>query len=318
MKALLVADLPRGSDWLYEIKFDGFRALAVRDRQRVLLISRNGKSLSDRYPAVARALKDLRVEQAVLDGEIVAVDSKGRSSFQLLQSYQNPGRSKPPLVYYVFDVINIGGRDLASLPLEKRKQLLATILEDAPDIVRISPGLDADSARLLREMKKQGLEGLIAKRKGSAYEAGRRSGAWVKFKWSQEQEFVIGGYTPGKGARQHFGAILAGYYEGGRLLFASKVGAGFDSKLLASLHQLFQRHIQLECPFVNLPERTSSGMGRREMKTCTWLKPALVCQVRFTEWTRDNHLRHPLFLGLRDDKAPSEVVRERARTRSTR
>jgi bifunctional non-homologous end joining protein LigD len=160
-------------------------------------------------------------------------------------------------------------------------------------------------------MKSHGLEGLIAKQRDSKYETGQRSGAWAKFKWNLEQEFVIGGYTPPKGARPYFGAILVGFYEGKKLLFASKVGSGFDTELLKSLLDRFQKYRRPGCPFVNLPEKLPGGLTPAEMRTCTWLKPELVCQIRFTEWTRDNHLRHPLFLGLREDKPASEVVREK-------
>jgi len=194
--------------------------------------------------------------------------------------------------------------------LHERKQLLESLVEDAPDAIRFSAGIEAPPARLLRQMKQRGLEGLIAKKRSSTYEAGQRSGAWAKFKWSNEQEFVIGGYTPPKGARPYFGALLVGYYEKGQLLFASKVGSGFDDKQLASLHRAFQKEVQSQCPFANLPERIPGGLTAGAMKTCTWLKPHWVCQVRFTEWTRDHHLRHPLFLGMRDDKEPKEVVRE--------
>jgi bifunctional non-homologous end joining protein LigD len=163
-------------------------------------------------------------------------------------------------------------------------------------------------------MQARGLEGLIAKKKDSVYEPGRRSGAWAKFKWTNEQEFVIGGYTCPKGSRSHFGAILVGYYDKHKLRFAAKVGTGFNDATLRALHGHFQRLVQSECPFVNLPERSpglSVGFGRTEMKRCTWLRPELVCQVRFAEWTRDDHLRQPAFLGLREDKRPQEVVREK-------
>jgi len=310
MKALLVSILPKGPDWVYEVKFDGFRALAVKDGAGVSLLSRNAKSLTDRYAPVAEALQALRPRQAVLDGEIVAVDTEGRSSFQLLQTYQSPGGPKPPLLYYAFDLINLEGKSLIALPLIERKSALESILQDLPDTIRYSASMPAQAGRLLQQMKQRGLEGVIAKLKDSKYEAGKRSGAWVKFKGHQEQEFVIGGYTPPKGARSHFGALLVGYYAAGRLLFASKVGAGFDTKLLASLHRRFQTLLRAKCPFANLPERLPGGLGPAEMKTCTWLAPELVCQVRFTEWTRDHHLRHPLFLGLRDDKDAREVVRE--------
>jgi bifunctional non-homologous end joining protein LigD len=315
MKALLTDELPKGVDWIYELKFDGVRALAIKDNGDIELISRSGKELESKYPELLEPLKKLAAKQAVLDGEIVALDEQGRSSFQLLQSYQMAGVKKPPLFYYVFDLINLDGKDLTVVPLMQRKAMLETLVAKVSAAIRFSPGIKADSARLMREMKARGLEGLIAKRRDSKYESGRRSGAWVKFKWTYEQEFVIGGYTEPKGTRTHFGALLVGYYEKGKLLFAAKVGTGFDQKLLTSLHDKFKKLIRANCSFANLPEKRpgSQGLSAAEMRRCTWLEPKLVCQVRFAEWTRDDHLRQPAFLGLREDKEPSEVIREKAK-----
>jgi len=315
MKALQLDELPKGLDWIYELKFDGVRALAIKDNRVIELISRSGKDLSAKYPELLEPLKKLPAKQAVLDGEIVALDARGRSSFQLVVWYQMAGLKKPPLFYYVFDLINLDGKDLTGVPLIQRKAMLQALAANITQGVRFSPAIKADSARLMREMKARGLEGLIAKRRNSKYESGRRSGAWVKFKWTNEQEFVIGGYTEPKGTRTHFGALLVGYYEKGKLLFAAKVGTGFDQKLLGSLHDKFKKLVRDSCPFTNLPEKRagSSGLSAAEMRRCTWLEPKLVCQVRFAEWTRDNHLRQPAFLGLREDKEPKEVVREKSR-----
>ena len=314
MKALLVDRLPKGSDWLYEIKFDGVRALALKDGKSLSLISRSGKDLGQKYPSVLQDLKDLKPKQLVLDGEVVAVDEQGRSAFQLLQSYQTAA-AKPPLFYYVFDILQLDGRDLTALPLRQRKEILQDLIGDRSATLRFSDSIQADSARLMKEMQARGLEGLVAKKRESPYEPGRRSGAWVKFKWTNEQEFVIGGFTRPKGARSHFGAILVGYYERGHLCFAAKVGTGFDEATLRLLYGKFQKLVQSDCPFLNLPEKASgmsAGLSRAEMSRCTWVRPELVCQVRFAEWTRDNHLRQPAFLGLREDKDPREVVREKA------
>ncbi len=317
MKALLVEKLPKGEDWIYELKFDGVRALGIRRNREIELVSRAAKDLSAKYREIAEALVELPAKEFVLDGEIVAVDKEGRSSFQLLQSYQMPGGPKPQLLYYVFDVLNLEGRDLRGLKLQQRKELAEALLANAPEKIRFSGSIQADSAELMKAMQARGLEGLIAKRKDSKYETGRRSGAWVKFKWTNEQEFVIGGYTQPRGTRSHFGALLVGYYQGDELIFAAKVGTGFDQRLLTLLHQKFQKLIRSDCPFANLPEKTaagrSQGLTAREMKLCTWLEPKLVCQVRFAEWTRDGHLRQPAFLGLREDKRPEEVVREKPR-----
>ncbi|HZQ45855.1 MAG TPA: non-homologous end-joining DNA ligase [Verrucomicrobiae bacterium] len=314
MKCELVKELPKGPEWIYEIKFDGVRALAVKTSRGVSIVSRSAKDLTGKYPPVTEALRKLPCREAVLDGEIVAVDAQGRSEFQLLQAYHMPGREKPPILYYVFDLPNLNGHDLTGLPLEKRKEMLKDLVAAIPETVRLSASIEADSERVIKAMKARGLEGLIAKRRDWKYEPGRRSGAWVKFKWSHEQEFVVGGYTEPKGTRPYFGAILVGYYEGDKLMFASKVGTGFDRALLESLYQKFKKLERPNCPFANLPTRRSGdgslGITAAGMKLCTWLEPRLVAQIRFSEWTRDIHLRQPVFLGLRDDKNPREVVRE--------
>lgn len=317
MQCLLVEELPKGEDWLYEIKFDGVRALAIKAKNKLSLISRTAKDLSGKYPEITQAIFELPFPEGVMDGEVVAVDAQGRSDFQLLQAYHLV-EHKPSIFYYAFDLLNLEGRDLCDLPLVRRKEMLQKLIVNAPEQVRFSASIQADSARVMREMKARGLEGLIAKQRDSRYEPGRRSGAWVKFKWSLEQEFVIGGYTEPKGSRSYFGAILVGYYEGDELVFASKVGTGFDHTSLKSLYDRFQKLVRPACPFVNLPtprtERGSLGVTAAEMKRCTWLEPCLVCQIRFSEWTRDGHLRQPVFLGLREDKQPREVVRERPRS----
>ncbi|MDB6063973.1 MAG: polymerase LigD, ligase domain protein [Pedosphaera sp.] len=315
MKCELVKELPGGPDWVYEIKFDGVRAICVKTSRRISLISRSAKDLTAKYPQVAKALQQLPCSQAVLDGEIVAVDAQGRSSFQLLQAYNLPGhKKKPPILYYAFDLMNLNGRDLTGLPLTRRKEILKFLLAPITETVLFSASIEAQSRRVVQAMKSRGLEGVIAKRKDSKYEPGRRSGAWVKFKWTKEQEFVIGGFTPPQGARILFGAILVGYYEAGKLMFASKVGTGFDREMLEMLYAKFQKLIRRDCPFANLPTKRSGsgslGLSAAQMKNCTWLEPRLVCQIRFSEWTRDGHLRQPVFLGLREDKDPREVIRE--------
>lgn len=313
MKARLVDDLPQGGEWIYELKFDGVRALAIKSGKGIRLISRNAKDFTAKFPEVVEALQYLRCKEVVLDGEIAALDRQGRSSFQLLQARELSGQ-RPPIFYYVFDIIQLDGKDMTGIPLLKRKAMVKALLANLPDTVRFSASIQADLERVLKEMKSRRLEGVIAKRKGSNYEIGRRGGAWVKFKWTAQQEFVIGGYTEPRGNRSHFGALLVGYYEGKKLLFAAKVGTGFDQKLLKSLHQKFQKLKKSGCPFGNLPEKSGQfgrGLTASEMKRCTWLEPKLVCEIRFAEWTRDNHLRQPAFLGLREDKKAREVVRER-------
>ena len=317
MKAQLV-DSPPAGEWIYEIKFDGFRALAFRDRRGTRLLSRNNKDFAGRFPDIAKAIDRLDVNDAIIDGEIVALDAEGRSSFQLLQAY-DIGAERPPLFFYAFDLLQLNGRDLKDEPLSTRKGALEELLRSAASAgtVRFSASLEGEVDSLLEQARKLGLEGLIGKRPDSVYEVGRRSGAWIKLKLHQEQEFVIGGYTPPAGSRSHFGALLVGVYDGGELKFAGKVGTGFNAKLLRSLHQQFEKIASDTCPFVDLPEKRSGRYGQgvtaAEMRRCHWVEPVMVAQIKFTEWTRDHRLRHPVFLGLREDKAAREVVREKTK-----
>lgn len=316
MKALLQSSPPAGDEWLYEIKFDGFRALAYADGKDVHLLSRNEKSFDQKFPEIADAVKALNVSDAILDGEIVALDPKGISSFQLLQAFEL-GQKRPPIYFYAFDLLRLKGKDLRAQPLVERKSQLEKLLTDQTGLVRYSASLGEAAGPLLKKAQKLGLEGLIGKRKESVYEPGRRSGSWIKLKLHQEQEFVIGGFTDPEGSRQHFGALLLGFYRKDKLQFCGKVGTGFDHKLLAGLKDRFDSLVTKACPFVNLPEkragRYGAGVTAAEMKRCHWLEPELVCQVKFSEWTRDDKLRQPVFLGLREDKDAREVIRERTK-----
>lgn len=313
MKAKLVDAAPAG-DWIYEIKFDGWRALAMKGGGELRLLSRNQKDFSAKFPEIAQAISDLSSDGVVLDGEIVALDPKGRSSFQLLQAF-DLGEKRPPILFYAFDLLELDGKSLRTLPIEERKKHLEKVLKNAPDLLRFSDALGTEAEPLLKQAAKLGLEGLIGKKLGSHYEAGRRSGSWIKLKILNEQEFVIGGYTDPEGTRKHFGSLIVGVHEKGKLLCTGKVGTGFNQKLLASLHAAFGKIGQKTCPFANLPHKDSGRWGQgitpAEMKRCHWLKPRMVCQLKFTEWTRDGRLRHPVFLGLRKDKHPREVVREK-------
>jgi bifunctional non-homologous end joining protein LigD len=312
MMAKLV-DHPPAGDWLYEVKWDGYRAIGIKGGNDAILLSRNDKDLTGKFPEIAEALAKLHCREAILDGEIVALDAKGRSSFQLLQDYQL-NASRPPLAWYVFDLLAVDGKDLTQSPLAERKKRLAALLKDAPDIIRPSPALDGAFDDLIAQVRKHGVEGLVGKLASSKYEPGRRSGAWIKVKVLNEQEFVVGGFTPPGGSRKHFGALLVGYYEGKKLLFASKVGTGYSEAVLRAVRERMKPLEAGKCPFANLPTkrtgRWGQGITRSEMGKCTWLEPRLVCQVRFTEWTRDGGLRHPAFLGLREDKAAEVVIRE--------
>lgn len=314
MKARLTSAPPAG-EWAYEIKLDGYRALAFLEEDRVDVLSRNNKDLARKFPEVAESLARLKTRGTVLDGEIVAMNSKGVSSFQLLQRREQ-GEEDAPLFYYVFDLPQHDGEDLRPLPLEVRRARLAKLLHKPVGVIRLSETVGHDGAKLMTQARRLGLEGLIGKRVGSVYETGRRSGAWIKLKTQREQEFVIGGYTDPAGGRQHLGALLTGVYDGGRLVFTGKVGTGFDDTSLRMLHRRFKSIARATCPFTNLPEthrgRFGSGLTAAEMKSCHWVKPVLVAQVKFSEWTRDGKLRQPVFLGLREDKEARAVRREEA------
>jgi bifunctional non-homologous end joining protein LigD len=313
MKAELQSSPPVGDDWIYEIKFDGFRALVYANRDSVHLLSRSEKSFNDKFPEIAEAFRCLKLNDTILDGEIVALDSKGISSFQLLQAFEL-GQQRPAIYFYAFDLLRLRGKDLRAQTLIERKSKLEKLLADTSGLIRFSASLGDAAGPLLKQAQKLGLEGLIGKRKESIYEAGRRSGSWIKLKLHQEQEFVIGGFTDPAGTRKHFGALLLGFYEKEKLQFCGKVGTGFNGKLLQSLNVQFDHIASISCPFANLPEkhngRYGAGITAAAMKHCHWLKPALVCQVKFSEWTRDAKLRQPVFLGMREDKDARVVVRE--------
>jgi len=315
MKARLVDDPPAHGDWIYELKFDGIRAIAVKEGAKVSLISRNGNKLDTRFPEIRDAVKQLSVKNCVIDGEVVALDDEGRSSFQLLQALEMEGR-KAPLRLYVFDLLQLYGKSLLELPVEQRKEVLAKICEGVGDPIRYSGEISGDVKTLLAEVKRRGLEGLIGKQRGSKYEPGRRSGAWIKLKSLNEQEFVIGGYTPPAGSRKYFGAILIGYYDKERLKFAGRVGSGFTEKSLSTLHKRFRAEERDDCPFVDLPSkhagRWNEGITPSMMKKMHWVNPKFVAEIKFAEWTRDGKLRQPVFLGLREDKDATEVGREAA------
>ena len=308
MLLLRTDSLPSGDQWLYELKLDGYRAIAFKQNGAVQLRSRNDHSFNGRYPAVVKALGKLP-EDTVIDGEIVAFDQEGRPSFNALQNY---GSSPAPVVYYVFDVMVLGGEDVKREPLERRRQLLVErVLPKLPEPVRYSAPLDADLPVLIQSVKVHGFEGLVAKRRASVYEPGLRSGAWRKMRVNRGQEFVIGGYTRGTTT---FDALIFGYYDGDDLIYVARTRNGFTP---AARTQLFRKFKGLEiddCPFVNLPETSSGrwgqGLTKAKMAECQWLKPVLVGQFEFLEWTADNHLRHSKFVGLREDKHAKDVRRE--------
>ena len=310
MRAQLTGRLPEGDAWEYEIKFDGYRALALKKSGELRLYSRNARVLNSRFPQIAARLEALE-DGAMLDGEIVALDAHGRPAFNLLQNYSTTGR---PIYYYVFDLLALGGKSLLQLSLSRRRELLAASgVAGIGEPVRISEPLDAPAAALVRAAREQELEGLMAKRRNSIYVPGARNGAWLKLKVNRSQELVVGGYIPG---RLYFESLLTGYYEGPRLIFNAKVKNGFVPRMRQEIFRRLEALRTEVCPFANLPEPKSARRGEaltaEVMKKCRWLKPELVAQVEFTEWTAANHLRHSRFAGLRDDKDPREVVRETA------
>ena len=305
MYALSVQKLPQGQEWLYEVKFDGYRCLAGRDSTGVTLWSRRGNLFTKQFPQIAEACERLPTNTLV-DGEIVALDETGRVSFSLLQHHRSKAQA---LVFYAFDVLIYRGRSVFTVPLYFRREVLRRIFEDsnaAP--IGLSENIEAAPRDLIRVAKEFDFEGIVAKRKDSPYESGKRSGAWVKYKVNRGQEFVIGGYTPGN----PFETLIVGYYEGDKLLYAAKVRTGFVPQVRREVEGRF-KGLQIDtCPFANLPEkkRTMWALTKEEMKNCVWLKPELVAQIEFTEWTPDGHLRHSRFAGLRNDKDAREVVRE--------
>jgi bifunctional non-homologous end joining protein LigD len=296
MLATLTENYFSDPDWVFEPKLDGVRSLAFKRGDDVRLMSRNQLSLNERYPEVVQAVSRLPVERAILDGE-VAVVSGGVSRFQSLQRHLLEGGGA--LAYFVFDAPHLDGYDVTALPLIERKALLARRLEPKAPIELVSYS-EGSGEELLEEACRKGWEGLIAKRAGAPYVEGR-SKEWLKFKCSKEQEFVIGGFTDPQGSRVGFGALLVGYYHGPRLMYAGKVGTGYNTRLLEDLTGRLLKLEQPESPFDGKPP------VRLRVR---WVKPRLVGQIAFSEWTRDGRLRHPRFLGLREDKDPGEVVRE--------
>jgi bifunctional non-homologous end joining protein LigD len=294
--------------WLFELKWDGFRAIAEIDHGKVKLYSRNQESFVTRFSSIVKELGGLDV-QAVLDGEIVAVDAEGISRFQLLQNYQKTGRGT--LRYYVFDLLWLNGRDLRDRPLKERKLKLRSILAPRSSAqrrgggsVRFSEHVETHGKAYFRAAAEVGMEGIIAKDASSIYLEGKRSRAWLKIKAHQSQEAVIAGYTRPQGLRQYFGALVLGVYEGDELVYIGHTGGGFNQALLREIYQKLQPLKRERSPFRPAPKTNTPVQ---------WVEPTLVCQVRFQEWTSDGRMRHPIFLCLRTDKPARRVTRERPR-----
>ena len=295
MLALAVTKLPEGAAWSYELKFDGYRAIGVKATGQVRLYSRNGKDFSRRFASVARALEALP-DDTVVDGEIIAYDTEGRPSFNVLQNR----RGEPDLHLYVFDLLTLRGESLIREPLEGRRELLRTkVMPLLPDSVRFSETLEASPTELIEAVREQGFEGDVAKRRDSTYKPSQRSAVWQKMRVLQRRDFVIGGYTP---VGRNFGAILICDYEGRTLNYVAKVHGGFTPALWVAVFKRFHGLETKTCPFRNLPEARrgpwGEGLTAEQMKKCRWLKPRLVATIDYLERTAANNLRHPMFSGL--------------------
>jgi bifunctional non-homologous end joining protein LigD len=304
MLATLTADRFTDPAWIFERKLDGVRAIAVRDRTGASLWSRSEKRMDATYPELVEAVAAQVPPGTVLDGEIVAFDGKQTSFARLqgrigLHDAEAARASRIPVFLYVFDLLVLDERDVTGLPLRTRKRLLRDAV-DFHDPLRMSTHRNADGEDYLREACRRGWEGLVAKRADAPYRPGRRSPDWLKLKCVHEQELVVGGWTDPQRSRTGFGALLVGYHQDGGLRYAGKVGTGFDRRVLADLSDRFR----------DLDAERSPFDGPVREKGTHWLRPELVVQIGFSEWTRDGRLRHPRYLGLREDKAPGDVTRE--------
>jgi bifunctional non-homologous end joining protein LigD len=296
MKAVLSDEPFSDPNWIFERKLDGIRCIAHLDRSGLRLLSRTDREMSGQFPELAGALAAEPCSDFVVDGEVVALDSRGVTSFPRLQ---RRGKERVPVLLYLFDMMRHEGTDLRDLPLRERKSRLRRALR-FEDPIRFTVHRNESGEQLFEEACRKGLEGVIAKRADSPYRA-TRSRDWLKLKCHAEQELVIGGFTAPQGSRTDFGALLVGYFEGDLLRYAGKVGTGFGRSTLAELGAKLRELETDESPFAEV---------RPVPRGTHWVKPELVAQIAFAEWTRDGRLRHPRYLGLRDDKPAREVVRE--------
>lgn len=306
--AQLVDEPPEGPLWVHEQKFDGYRILADLDRGRVRLMSRRFKDWTAEFPTVVQAVTELPARRAIIDGEVAVLLPDGRTSFQGLQNAFGVPNSN--LVYFVFDLLAVDNEILLSLPLEERKARLEKLITPKrgakPGALRYSDHIIGNAKQFYELACKTGLEGIISKRRDMPYLPGRNTN-WRKTKCLLRQELVIGGFTDPAGHREGIGALLVGYYDDGRLVYAGKVGTGYTHKMLVQLRQLLEPDEQCISPFSPEPLRAWTGPNRH------WVKPVHVGEVAFSEWTTDGRLRHPSFQGLRNDKLATEVVREAAK-----
>ena len=308
MKAALADAPPRGDEWLFEVKWDGVRAICFIEQEAVRLVSRTGHSCEKQYPELSVIPHYIAASEAILDGEIAALDEKGAARFELIQpriaqsdpnAVSHMARSRP-VVYFAFDLLYLNGYDLRQAALIERKQLLESILKPTA-VLRYSEHFPGAGDAMLQAARETGIEGLMAKRANSRYES-RRSSEWIKLKIVARQEFIICGFTAGE--RDHFGALVLGLYDSGKLVWAGNVGTGFDQKALAFLRQKLDPLTTADSPFPHLPKDPKVG------RDVTWVKPELVAEVKFANWTGEGRLRAPVYLGLRPDVNPGDCVRE--------
>jgi bifunctional non-homologous end joining protein LigD len=302
MLATLADELPHGDDWVFEVKWDGYRALGYVREGEARLVSRNDNDLTGRFPQVAKALaKAARSPECVVDGEVCALDAQGRPSFSAMQQ----GKPGTPIVYAVFDVLEIDGKPILDLPLRERRERLEHLLDTKDATIQLSAGFD-DGQALYEAALAQHLEGVMAKRLSSSYSEGKRTRYWLKIKTHARQEFVICGWTKGQGKRAgSFGALVLGAYRDGELQWIGNCGTGFTERDIAELLAKLEPLCRDTSPLTAVPK-----MAKVRKEDVVWVEPKLVCEVEFAEWTHDGHLRAPSFQGLRDDKAPAEVHRE--------
>jgi DNA ligase D-like protein (predicted ligase) len=305
MDCLPVTVLPQGPEWTYEIKLDGFRLEAVKNKGKTLLYSRRRNILNEKFPYIAEALKSLP-DATVIDGEIVAMNAEGRSDFKLLQNFRS---AEAQIHYFGFDILVHKGTLLTQRPLEERRAILQNVLVQNKHVSLSAFGRSAK--QMLKFVRDHGLEGVVAKRVDSAYEPGKRSGLWCKHRINQSQEFVIGGYTPGT---HGFDALIVGFYRGKDLHFAARVRAGFVPATRKAVFAQIKGLKISKCPFIDLPQkdagRWGQGLTAEKMQDCVWLKPSAVVRIDFREWTSADHLRHTKFVAMREDKDPRKVVKE--------
>ena len=287
-------------DWIFESKLGGYRAITVFDAAgKPHLWSRNGLPLEQKFPAISKAVSRVKLRSTVLDGEIVAVDENGIPRFQLLQRFQK--QPTAPTMYFVFDVLWANGADVTSKTLMERRAVLETIIKPVTGI-QLGNYVEGEGKALFDLTKTKGMEGIVAKRKDSVYRPEKRSPDWLKIKSRPQQEFVVGGFTEGKGSRKHLGALLLGAYRNGKLHYYGHSGSGFSEKGLRDALERMKPLFTDKSPFDNPP---------RIPEKVQWVKPELVCEISFAEWTQDGELRQTVFLGWRDDKKPKDVVLER-------